>query len=115
MDLFQKKIIGIDFHDYSAQLIELKAENGKLFLEAYSRVVIPPTVIVNGEIKKEDELKNLLILLFQRANPRPILEKEIVVVFPSSLVFSHIFTFPANLTEDEIRRALPFEAETVIP
>ncbi len=115
MDLFQRKIVGIDFHDYSAQLIELNLTSGKLFLEAYSRVLIPPSVIVNGEIKKEEELKELITALFQHANPHPILEKEIVVVFPSTLVFNHIFTFPANFTEDEIRKAIPFEAETVIP
>ncbi len=101
MDLFQRKIVGIDFHDYSAQLIELNLTSGKLFLEAYSRVLIPPSVIVNGEIKKEEELKELITALFQHANPHPILEKEIVVVFPSTLVFNHIFTFPANFTEDD--------------
>lgn len=115
MSLLQKKTVGIDFHDYSAQLIELELIEGKLNLQSYSRVIIPPNVIEDGEILKPDEVTQLLTKLFQDANPAPVMTKDIVVVFPPTQVFSHIFTFPINLDEDEIRRAIPFEAETVIP
>lgn len=113
--LFSKKMIGIDFHDYSAQLVELKLANNKFHLEAYNRITIPPNVIREGEIIQEENLKLALTNLLKTANPKQIESKNIAVIFPSSKVFSHIFTFPANLNEDDIKKSLPYEAEKVIP
>lgn len=108
-------MIGIDFHDYSAQLVELKLVNNQFHLESYNRITIPPSVIREGEIVQEDNLKLALTNLLKTANPRPIESKNIAVIFPSSKVFSHIFTFPANLNEEDVKKSLPYEAETVIP
>lgn len=115
MSFFSKKIVGIDFHDFSAQLVEIRSFNNRVFLESYSRVVIPPSVIVNGEIRKDDELKHILSSLLYGANPKPIETKEIAIVFPSAKIFTHIFSFPTNFDRYEIAKAIPFEAEKVIP
>lgn len=115
MRFFPKKIVGIDIHDYSAQVVELKLFKEKISLEAYNRILISPGVIHNGEILKIDELRLILAKLLKEANPKPIKANKIAIVFPSAKVFSHIFTFPVILGEDEIREALPYEAEKVIP
>ncbi|MDP2624778.1 MAG: pilus assembly protein PilM, partial [Candidatus Peregrinibacteria bacterium] len=115
MSLFPQKIVGIDFHDYSAQLIELRLKGNEVSLQSYSRVVIPSDIIIGGQIKKEDELKAILSRLLTEANPKPIDVKNVAIIFPASKTFTHIFKLPINLDEDEIRKALPYEAETVIP
>lgn len=115
MNFFSKKIVGIDFHDFSAQLVEIRCVRNQVFLESYSRVVIPPSVIVNGEIQKDEELKHILSSLLYGANPAPIETKEIAIVFPSAKVFTHIFSFPATFDRYEISKAISFEAEKVIP
>lgn len=115
MSFIPQKIVGIDFHDYSAQVVELKHSGGKGVLEAYNRVELPPEVIQNGEIHKPEELKDHLRKLLQKANPGPVDSKNVAVVFPPSRVLTHIFTFPANLDEKEIAKSIPFEAETIIP
>ncbi|MFA6992279.1 MAG: pilus assembly protein PilM, partial [Candidatus Gracilibacteria bacterium] len=115
MSIISKKIVGIDFHDFSAELVEMSVRGDKKYLEAYSRAVIPSDIITNGDIMKSDELKTILLSLFENANPHPIETKNVAITFPSSKVMTHIFTFPANLSENEIRNALPYEAETVIP
>jgi len=115
MSIISRKIVGIDFHDYSAELVEISVNGDKKHLEAYSRAVIPSDIITNGEIMKSEELKTILLSLFENANPHPIETKSVAITFPSSKVMTHIFTLPANLSENEIRKALPYEAETVIP
>jgi Tfp pilus assembly PilM family ATPase len=115
MSIFGDKIVGIDFHDYSAELVEISVHGKNKYLEAYNRVMIPSDVIVNGEIKKMDELKIILRSLFQDANPDPIETKSLAITFPSNKIITHIFTFPIGLSEAEIRKAITFEAETVMP
>ena len=115
MSFIPQKIVGIDFHDYSAQMVELKCAGEKGTLEAFSRVAIPPEVIQNGEIHKPDQLKELLKQLLERANPRPVDTKNVAIVFPPSRVLTHIFTFPINLDEKEIAKSIPYQAETIIP
>src|SRR3989338_310324 len=115
MNIFAKRIVGIDFHDYSAQVVELSLLKDKISLEAYNRITIPAEVIKDGEILKPEELKILMKNLLQNANPKAIDSKNVAIVFPSSKVFTHIFNLPSNLSENEIKNTLSFEAETVIP
>lgn len=115
MNFFKNKIVGIDFHDYSAELVEISIKGKNKYLEAYNRVAIPSNIIVDGEIKKKEELKLILKSLFKNANPREIETKTLAITFPSSKVITHIFTFPANLNESEIKKAITYEAETIIP
>lgn len=115
MFLFPKKIVGLDFHDYFAQVIELKSYGKNTILTAFNRVAIPPNVIREGEILNKDELKKILSVFFETANPQPIKSKNVVCSFPAKKVFTHIFTFPSTLSERELKKAIPFEAETVIP
>ena len=115
MKLFSKKIVGIDFHDYSAQLVELKANGERVAMESYNRMTIPPGIIKKGEIMKNDDLKIILKKLIDSSNPKKINAKNVAVIFPSEKIFTHIFTFPSNLNENDIRKAVPYQAETVIP
>jgi len=117
MKFLPKKIVGIDLHDYSAQLVELKLVNNKIFLEAYNRILIPFDIIRNGEvnIKKENEFKAMVLDFLQKANPKSVTSKNMAVVFPATKTFTHIFKFPASLNESEIKKAIPYEAETIIP
>ncbi|MFA6917827.1 MAG: pilus assembly protein PilM [Candidatus Gracilibacteria bacterium] len=115
MSFFKEKIVGIDFHDYSAEIVEISIKGNNKYLEAYSRAVIPVDIIVNGEIKKKEELKEILKSMFQNANPHPIETKTVAITFPPSKVITHTFVFPAGLSEKEIKKAITYEAETIIP
>lgn len=115
MTFFSKKVVGIDFHDYYAQLVELKSVGKKISLEAYNRVTIPANVVKDGEILQQETLKTILETLLKNANPKPIDAKYVACIFPPKKIFTHIFKFPLTLTEEEIKKAIPYEAETVIP
>jgi|GEM_PF-1137221 len=115
MSFFKNTIVGIDFHDYSAQIVEISIRGRNKYLDSYNRVMIPSDVIVDGEIKKKEELKTILKTLFETANPHPIETKTVAITFPSSKVITHVFTFPVGLSEPEVRKAITYEAETIIP
>lgn len=115
MELRHKKILGIDLHDYSAELVEITNKNGKAFLESYNRILLPSSVIENGEIKEPKTLEELIRKLTDTSHPSPIKSKKVAIIFPSSKVLTHIFTFPAILEENDIKKAIPYEAETLIP
>ncbi len=115
MSLFKKRILGIDIHDYSAELIEIEQRGSSMYLKAYNRVLLPTDVIKNGEIKKADELKEILKKLIVGANPKAIETKNVAMIFPPSKVLTHIFSFPLDLSEKEIRKSIEYEAETIIP
>ncbi|PIR55499.1 hypothetical protein COU74_00560 [Candidatus Peregrinibacteria bacterium CG10_big_fil_rev_8_21_14_0_10_36_19] len=115
MSFFPKKIVGVDIHDYSAELVELKIKGEKVILEAYNRVTFDSDMIRNGEILKPEEMKVVLKSLFETAKPRLIQNDNVALIFPSAKIFSHIFKLPGNLNAAEIRKTLPYESESVIP
>jgi len=115
MKILQRKIVGLDIHDYSVELVEFNVNNKAISLEAFNVMSLPEKMIVNGEIEDAEGLKVILQNLFKTANPRPVMTKNIAVSFPPSKVLTHIFTLAASLNEREIRKALPFEAESIIP
>jgi len=115
MPLLPKTVVGIEFHDHLAQFVALKRRRRSLELESLNRVSIPTGVIEDGEIKKEDVLKKTLVDFFTGATPALKKIKHAAVVLPARVTFVHIFNFPASFSEKEIRNALPYQAETVIP
>ena len=72
MFLIPKKIVGLDFHDYFAQAIEVKSYGKNPILTAFNRVAIPPNVMKDGEILNKDELKKILSVFLETANPEAI-------------------------------------------
>jgi type IV pilus assembly protein PilM len=115
MGIFSRKIVGIDLHDYSAELVEISQKGKEKHMEAYNRVLIPIEVLKNGEIRKPEELKKILKSLLETANPLPVKTKDVSIIYPPNKVLTHVFTFPANLKEKEIKKSIEYEAETVIP
>lgn len=115
MSLLSKSIIGLDIHDYSVELVELKQKGNSISLESYNRVLIPAEVVVNGEIKKPEALKKIILDLIKTANPKPIETKNVALILPPSKVLTHIFSYPILLKEKDVKKSISYEAETVIP
>ncbi len=115
MKIFPKIILGIDFHDYAAEIVEIKQKGENVYMESFGREELKPDVIRNGEIKDPVALKKALVDVIKNANPKSIEGRDAAVLFPSSKVLTHIFTFPATLSEEDIRKSIPYEFEKVIP
>lgn len=112
---FRSSVVGIDFHDGLLQLVEVRAKGKQLELLAFNRLELSEGVVVDGRIKDEEQLKLAVTHLLQNANPRPVESSRLALVLPSKHVFTHIFRFPASFSLKDIRKAIIFEVETVIP
>ncbi|MEK7146204.1 MAG: pilus assembly protein PilM [Patescibacteria group bacterium] len=110
-----KTTVGLHFHDEWVDLVELRKQGREVVLETYSRKPIPAGVIVNGEIKDKEQLQAVLLDAFQNANPHPAEQKNVALKLPARVVFSHIFKLPLKLHAKEVKQAVGYEAETIVP
>jgi Tfp pilus assembly PilM family ATPase len=115
MPNIKSTVVGIEFHDHLAQFVELGRSRKGFSLKCFHRVLLPDGLIVNGEIEKEEELKLALKDFFKQGNPRAPRLKHAALIVPARLSFAHIFEFPASFSDSDVRKAIPFQAETVIP
>lgn len=115
MNFFNKNKVGIEFHDQWIQVVELRLQGKQVFLEAFNRIVVPDGVIENGEIKDKIGLQTVLKDALDTANPRAIAKKQIAVSLPSRATFIHIFQLPLKLSPKDVRQAIGYEAENILP
>lgn len=115
MSILSRPVVGIELKDHLAQFVELVPNGSKTRLSAYNRMPLPEGLIVNGEIRDEANLIEALRPLFLKSNPKIGRIKKASLVLPSRLTFVHIFNFPSDFSIKEIQKALPLQAETIIP
>jgi len=112
--IFAKKF-GLDISDNSIEVMQLAKKMGKPRLVSYGRVKLEGEVVKDGIIKKPDVLAKYIKDALASAQPKPIVAKECILSLPESKIYTHVFKFPSNLTKDQIKNSLPYEAEKVIP
>lgn len=115
MSFLSRSIVAFDLHDQVVQFVELSKFGKTIELKAFNRVDLPKGVISQGKIQDMDALKTIVRGMLEKANPSSIDPKKVVFMFPSKHVFTHIFKFPNTFSLKEIRKALVFEVETVVP
>lgn len=111
-----RNAIGVDISDVSVELLELtRSAAGTLTVHAVSHAELPSGVVQNGEILDPQRLQTVLRETLAAAQPRPFRSRNAIVALPETRVFLRAFEFPHILTEDQITRAIPFEAEGALP
>lgn len=114
MKLFSSEAIGIDISDRSIETVIIQKKGSAFHLEAAHRVIVPPGVIENGLITDQEALKKTLIQL-KASFGESITSQNIVCSLPESRTMQHLFLMPATLTHKDLKKAIPFEAEKIIP
>jgi len=105
---------GLDISDTSIEAMECEHQGTTLRLRSYNRVLLEKGVIVDGEITDPDRLQVALDEL--RASARPAsFPHAAVVSLPESRMYMHTFEFPTSFTVKQIRSAITFEVEGVLP
>lgn len=117
MGLFSrnKKVFGLDISDDYLRVVFLKEVGKGCKLQAFNQMKLKAETIKGGEIANPRRLKTALLRLLKEAVPERIKTRYAVVALPDSKVFVHVFRFPATLSEEEIKKSIPFEAENLIP
>jgi type IV pilus assembly protein PilM len=117
MLFFPKPAIGLDISDSSIEAVYVVKKGDRLVLASYGRVVLPPGLIVDGQILKMAELSVILrkLLAEQMTAPLPAGPKRVVFALPETKVFSHVFEVPRAVDEHELAQTLAVEADGYFP
>jgi len=109
------KIFGLDISDNSIEVMLLNKTFSSIKVEGYGRKVLRGEIVKDGIIKNEEKLSQIIKQVLAEAQPKPIKATECILSLPESKAFTHIFYFPAHLDKDQIKQAVPYEAEKIIP
>ncbi|MBU2036667.1 type IV pilus assembly protein PilM [Patescibacteria group bacterium] len=105
---------GIDLSDLSIKIACLKKHGGNFYLASFGRQEIREGLIVNGEIKKEDELIGLIKEAVKKVKGRPLKTKYCVASLPETVSFVQVIKMPL-MDAKELSEAVKWELEAHIP
>lgn len=116
MSIFNDNIeaFGMDLSDRSVKVAQLAKKNGKVHLLSFARKDIPKGWIEDGEIKKEDEVIDLVKKTMKEAKPRSISSKYVVYSIPETKGFIRVIKIP-KIEGDNLEEAVKYEAEQLFP
>ncbi len=105
---------GLDISDLSLKIIKLKKRNSFFELASFSQAVIRPGIIRKGEIKKPDELADVIKKAVKEVKGEKIKTDKAIVSLPEEKAFLQVIKMP-RLSEKDLKSAVVFEAENYIP
>ncbi len=109
------RAFGLDISNGSLKAVEISRDARGVVIEAHSRLTIDPDVVLPGGILKPQELAPAIRKLLAMAVPQPITLRYVIVSLGEANVYIHPFELPSTLSETQVRRAVPFEAEGELP
>lgn len=109
-----KSQLGISVSDRSIEVVEV-ADGKGLVLTAASRVELEAGVVERGAVVDEQRFVAALKQALQAASPKPFSTKRAVLAMPDAVSFLYVFRFPPTVTREELKTAIRFQAEEVIP
>jgi len=114
--------VGLDISDRSIKVLALKKQgNSLIFAEAFGYATIEEGIVENGKILDAQKLGGALKEAFEKAEPRSIQNRRVLLAIPESRAFIDIYrvsdTLDGKELEDKIRElsaeSLPFEPEAL--
>lgn len=111
---------GLDISEGSLRLIQLKRKGKKILLASYNNLNIKPGTIINGEIKKEEELIKTVHKLIKTAKGEKINTKDVITVLPESKTFIKVMEIKTSdkkkivgVINNEIKNHIPLTPEEI--
>jgi len=105
---------GLDISDLSLKIIKLEKTGGGLRLSSFGETRVPPGIIEGGEIKKVEDLAEIIKKSLKQVKGKRIKTKYVVSSLPEEKSFLDILQIPI-MKQEEIENAVKFEAENHIP
>lgn len=105
---------GLDVSDRLIKVAQFIQKKDQLSLFAFGSHEVPPGVINKGEIKKTEELAEIIKETLKRSQPHPIKSKCVVYCLPESKCFIHLVKLP-QISPSEVAEAAGWEAEEQFP
>lgn len=108
-----KPSLGLYFNDNFIEISQVS--NDGMRLERFNQLLLPPDLVMNGEIKDNVLFGQILQQLFSGAKPHPInINSEVVVGVNDNRVFLSEFSVP-NLPGKNINDAIDFQVRSLLP
>jgi type IV pilus assembly protein PilM len=116
LELFtlKSKAFGLDISDLSLKIVQLESSRDGFRLASFAEMKLEKGIVMEGEIKEEDELIAAIKKVLQKAQGKKIQTKYVVASLPEQKAFLQIVEFPTMRKED-VLRAVRFQAENYIP
>jgi len=105
---------GLDISDLSLKIAKLKKKKGILSMASFGEAKIPPGIIEEGEIKDKKSLVEIIKESLKKVKGAKLKTNYVVASLPEEKAFLQVIQMPI-LKEEELKRAVYFEAENYIP
>ncbi|MFH1575357.1 MAG: type IV pilus assembly protein PilM [Candidatus Nealsonbacteria bacterium] len=105
---------GLDISDLSLKIIQLKKKGRFFDLASFGETTMKPGIINQGEVKNEKDLAESISKAVREAKGEKIKTKYAVISLPEEKAFLQVIQLP-SMTEEEVKKAVYFEAENYIP
>jgi len=105
---------GLDISDISLKIVKLKKEGQFFDLASYIEVPLKPGIVKKGEIKKIDELAEIIKKSTREVKGDRLATKNVIVSLPEEKAFLQVIQMP-RLPEEDLKSAIIFEAENYVP
>jgi len=112
MTLFDKKKIGLNISDNSAELVEISFVDGHEVLSNYSRINLQNGFLKNSHIKNVKELEKAILNLFASAKNGPVELNNVIFGISEDNIFSHLIS--VNLKREEYKEIIKKKIKSVI-
>jgi len=110
----QYNTFGLDLNDSSLKIVKLKKKHIGFGLASYNETRIVHGIIEDGVIKDEEALAKIIKYSCATVKGKKIKTKYVVASLPEEKSFLQVIQMP-KMTEEELKLAVPFEAENYIP
>lgn len=110
----EPEIFGIDISDSSLKIAKLVKNKKSFSLVSFNEVEIKRGIIKNGVIQDQETLANIIKIACSMVKGKKLGTKYAIVSLPEEKSFLQLIQMP-KMTEEELRLALPLEAENYIP
>jgi len=105
---------GIDLSDLSVKIAHFKKRGNHFYLSSFNRQEVKEGLIENGEIKKEEELIEVIKKTIKNTIGKPIDTKYCVVSLPETFSFVQVIKMPL-MEREELAEAMKWELEAHVP
>ncbi len=110
----QPEIFGVDVNDSSLRMVKLRKKRRGFAVVSYSEVDVPLGVVKEGVIQDNAALVKVIKRAYALVKGKRLGTRYAIVSLPEEKSFSQVIQMPM-MTDDELRGAVPFEAENYIP
>ncbi|MDO8265126.1 MAG: type IV pilus assembly protein PilM [Candidatus Parcubacteria bacterium] len=112
--VLKQESFGIDISDLSLKIIKLKKDKSFFGLSCFGEFPIKPGIIIEGEIKNEEELVKIIKESLIKVKGNKLSTKYVTASLPEEKAFLDVIHMP-KMKEEDIKKAARFEAENYIP